>query len=82
MLGNAMKRFTLGAVILALLATPVYAQKRKAAPEATPEELQKKRDAETVDRNYNSALKRMEQPGSAGRTDPWSNMRGPSEGKR
>jgi hypothetical protein len=78
-----MLRFAFGlAVLVAMLAPPAYAQKRGAPSPLTAREVQKKKEAEAVDRQYKSTLKKTDQDAAPVRTDPWSNMRGPSEGKR
>ena len=79
--GNVMRRGMFGILLLGLLTAPVHAQQRGPAP-PTPEELEKKREAEAVDRQYKSTLQRMKQDTTTVRSDPWANMRGPSEGKR
>ncbi|HEY6025155.1 MAG TPA: hypothetical protein VIV34_13370 [Pseudolabrys sp.] len=80
-----MRRVTIGVVLLALLATPVFAQRGGRAPE-TSEEIVKKKEAESVDKQYDSTLKRLKQDDATPvRTDPWANMRAPattSDGKR
>ena len=76
-----MRRVTIGVVLLAVLATPVYAQ-RGGRPD-TPEEIQKKKENEALDQQYKSALKRMKQDDATPvRNDPWANMRTPTDGKR
>jgi hypothetical protein len=78
-----MRRITIGVVLLAVLATPVFAQNR--GRQETPEEIQKKKEAETVDQQYKSTLKRMKQDDATPvRADPWANMRAPgsNDGKR
>ena len=81
-----MRRVTIAVILLALLAVPAYAQRGGGGGrQDTPEEVQKKKDAETVDKQYNSTLKRMKQDDATPvRTDPWANMRAPAtnDGKR
>ncbi len=79
-----MRRVTIGVMLLALLAAPVSAQ-QKGGREVTPEEILKKKEAEAVDKQYDSTLKRLNQNDATPvRTDPWANMRAPAtrEGKR
>jgi hypothetical protein len=77
-----MRRVTVAVVLLAILATPVYAQGRGGRQD-TPEEIQKKKEAEAVDQQYKSTLKRTNKDESTPvRTDPWANMRAPNESKR
>ena len=76
-----MRRVTVAIVLLAILTTPVYAQGR--GRQETPEEIQKKKEAEAVDQQYKSTLKRTNKDESTPvRTDPWANMRAPNDGKR
>jgi hypothetical protein len=78
-----MRRTTIGIVLLAMLTTPVFAQGRGGPRQDTPEEAQKKKEAEALDQQYKSTLKRMKQDDTtAVRTDPWANMRTPADGKR
>jgi hypothetical protein len=73
----------MGVLFLAMLATPVHAQQGgQGARQPTPEEIQQKKEAEAIDQQYKSTLRRMNQDVTPVRTDPWANMRGPSEGKR
>lgn len=77
-----MRRATIGVVLLAVLTTPVYAQKGGPRQD-TPEEIQKKKENEALDQQYRSALKRMKQDDATPvRNDPWANMRAPTDGKR
>ena len=77
-----MRRATVAIVLLAILATPVYAQGGRGRQD-TPEEIRKKKDTEALDKEYNSTLKRTTKE-DAVRVDPWANMRGPNtnDGKR
>ena len=87
-----MRRVTIGVILLALLVAPASAQRGAAGQgggggnrQDTPEEVLKKKEAEAVDKQYNSTLKRMKQDdATAVRTDPWANMRAPAtnDGKR
>lgn len=81
-----MLRVLIGLVMmLAVMAAPVHAQMRgNAAPQGpTPEELDKKRQDEALDRQYKSTLKRMKQSDAApARVDPWANVRGSDTAKR
>lgn len=72
-----MKKLTLGCVILALLVGPTLAQKRGGGPAPpSPEEIEKKRDAAALDKQYKDALKRTNSDSAPVRVDPWANMRG------
>ena len=79
--GNTMRRTTTALVLLAILTTPVYAQAGRQQRQETPEDIRKKKDAEALDQEYKSTLKRTNKE-DAVRIDPWANMRAPSDGKR
>jgi len=77
-----MRRMTIAVVLLAILTTPVYAQGgRPQQRQETPEDIRKKKDAEALDQEYKSTLKRTNKE-DAVRIDPWANMRAPNDGKR
>jgi hypothetical protein len=75
-----MRRTAIAVVLLAILATPVYAQRGQQRQES-PEDIRKKKDAEALDQEYKSTLKRTNKE-DAVRIDPWANMRAPNDGKR
>ncbi len=83
-----MRRVTIGVILLALLAVPASAQRGGGGGggrQDTAEEILKKKEAESVDKQYDSTLKRLKQDGTTPvRTDPWANMRAPAtnDGKR
>jgi hypothetical protein len=82
-----MRRVTIGVILLALLVGPASAQRGGGGGgrQETQEEILKKKEAEALDKQYDSTLKRLKQDSTAPvRTDPWANMRGPatSDGKR
>jgi hypothetical protein len=82
-----MRRVTIGVILLALLAVPASAQRGGGGGgrQDTAEEILKKKEAESVDKQYDSTLKRLKQDGATPvRTDPWANMRAPAtnDGKR
>lgn len=79
--GNTMRRMTIAVVLSAILTTPVYAQAGRQQHQETPEDIRKKKDAEALDQEYKSTLKRTNKE-DAVRIDPWANMRAPSDGKR
>ena len=88
MLGAAMKRVIAviaGLSALAVLTGPLYAQgsKRQQAPTALQaEDLQKKKDAEKAEREYNAMMKKTQgQATPTERVDPWQNMRSADDGK-
>lgn len=76
----AMRRFAIGLVTLATLGTSAYAQQSGKPP--LPEEIEKKKQSEALDRQYKSTLKRTAPDNVPVRTDPWSNMRGADNPKR
>ncbi len=87
--GIAMRRVTIGVILLAMLAVPASAQRGGGGGgggrQETPEEILKKKEAEALDKQYDSTLKRMKQDGATPvPTDPWANMRAPAanDGKR
>jgi len=81
-----MRRVMIGVILLALLAVPASAQRGGGGGrQDTAEEILKKKEAESVDKQYDSTLKRMKQDEATPvRTDPWANMRAPAtnNGKR
>jgi hypothetical protein len=88
MLGAAMKRgiaFIAALAGLAVLTGPLYAQgsRRQQAPTALQEqELQKKKDAEKAEREYEAMMKKTRgQAATPERVDPWQNMRSADDGK-
>ena len=68
-----------GAVAAALLAGPAFAQQQGEAPK--PEAVEKKRNAERLDQQYRNALERTTGTVAPVKTDPWGNMRAPTESK-
>ncbi|HZP71316.1 MAG TPA: hypothetical protein VFB29_15355 [Pseudolabrys sp.] len=78
-----MKRLILGATALAILAAPAFAQKKDDEPLAILER-EKKQQAEQVDQQYQRTINRTrrETDSASARTDPWANMRSPTDGKR
>ena len=76
-----MRRATVAVVLLAMFTAPVFAQRGQQQRQETPEEIQKKKEAEAVDQQYKSTLKRTQKEENV-RVDPWANMRAPNDGKR
>ena len=78
-----MKKLLLGAVALAVLGAPAFAQKKDDEPLAILDR-EKKQQAEQLDQQYKQQMERSRREGNtaAARSDPWANMRGPTEGKR
>ena len=78
-----MRRLALGAILLAMLAGPVYAQ-QPSMEDKDPIVLdreQKKKDAADIDKRYKSTLEKTNQGIAPVRSDPWSTMRGPDDSK-
>ncbi len=74
-----MRRIAIGLMILALAGLPAMAQRGAEKP-PDPQEMQKKREAEALDRQYKSTLERTNRQDVApARTDPWANMRGTTD---
>ena len=78
-----MKKLLFGAVALAVLAAPAFAQQKDDEPLASLDR-EKKKQAEQLDQQYKRTMERTRKEGdtASARTDPWANMRGPTEGKR
>jgi hypothetical protein len=77
-----MRWLIVGAVMAGCLAGPVCAQGRKAPAGPSAEDLQKKQDAEIIDRQYKSTLERTRSEKAETRAnDPWANMRGNDNSK-
>ncbi|HET9415390.1 MAG TPA: hypothetical protein VFO74_14860 [Pseudolabrys sp.] len=76
-----MKRLLLGAVALAVLAAPAFAQKKADDPMMVLER-EKKQQAEQLDQQYKRTLDRTRRENETARSDPWANMRAPKEDKR
>lgn len=76
-----MKRLLFGAVALAVLAEPAFAQKKDDDPLMVLER-EKKQQAEQLDQQYKRTLDRTRKENETARSDPWANMRAPKEDKR
>jgi hypothetical protein len=79
-----LRALIVGAVLAGCLSGPVYAQSKKGgAPPASPEEIQRKKDAEAIDKQYKATLERTrkETPTETRAADPWSYMRGADDAK-
>lgn len=80
-----LKTLLAGALLATCLAGPSYAQSKGAkGPDATPmqqyEEGQK-RERESIDQAYRSALQKTRGSEAAKADDPWANMRGDGDVK-
>ena len=78
-----MKKLVFGAVTLAVLAAPAFAQKKDDEPLQILER-EKKQQAEQVDQQYRRTMERTRKDSdtAAARSDPWANMRAPKDDKR
>jgi formate-dependent nitrite reductase cytochrome c552 subunit len=78
-----MKGLLFGAVALAVLAEPAFAQRKDDEP-LQALEREKKQQAEQLDQQYKRAMERSRKDGetTSVRSDPWATMRAPNEGKR
>jgi hypothetical protein len=79
-----MRRLTIGAMLLGFLAGPVYAQDNPDKMSDDPivlDQLQKKKDADAIDRQYSRALDKTRKANTDPKVDPWSNMRGADDSK-
>lgn len=78
-----MKRFTIAAIVLGLLAGAAFAQPKAHKGGGSGQEVDeaKAKEAEGIDRQYKSTLQRTRKDAAPVRTDPWSNMRGADDGK-
>jgi hypothetical protein len=78
-----MKKLLFGAIALVVLAAPAFAQKKDSEPLEILER-DKKQQAEQVDQQYKRTMERSRKEGETAstRSDPWSNMRAPNDGKR
>jgi hypothetical protein len=79
-----MRRIAFGLLTLLVLAAPAAAQRGKdQGHEPTEEEIMKKQDKESVDKQYKEVLRRTDQKATAPvKVDPWANMRGDAGAKR
>jgi len=75
-----MGKYIVAALLLAAIAGPVFAQVIPDDP-AVLDRLQKKKDAEALDKQYKSTLKNTDQSGAPVKTDPWATMRGSDNSK-
>ena len=76
-----MRRIVLGVTMLALLAGPALAQRRRVPPSSQPKaaDIQKKKEREEVDRKYQETLRRTQSKVPA-KVDPSArNSRGPAK---
>jgi len=79
-----LRLLTVLVMMLAVLAVPAHAQRRGSPAQQgpSPEDMDKKRQEQALDQQYQSTLKRMNADGTPVRVDPWANVRGSDNGKR
>jgi hypothetical protein len=79
-----MKKLLLVTATLTAVAGPAFAQAKRDADPLEIIDREKKRQAEDNDRQYQRMMERTRQSGDtvSTRSDPWANMRAPSDGKR
>ena len=80
-MGTAVARYIVALVLLAAVAGPVFAEDKIPDDPAVLDRLQKKKDAEALDKQYNSTLKNTNQATTPVRADPWQNMHGADDSK-
>ena len=80
---TAMARYIVAIVMLAVIAGPALAQQKRAPPPnpLAEEDKQKIKDAEAIDKQYKSTLRRTDPAATSARVDPWQNMRGADDSK-
>jgi hypothetical protein len=70
-----MRKLILGLVLALAAGLPAYAQQQQ-GPSA--EDIAEKRDKETLDRQYQNAIKNTQPTAVQTKTDPWASMRAPT----
>jgi hypothetical protein len=79
---SVMRICTAAALATTLLSAPSFAQQPGAEPQKTgpqlEDELKAKRNAE-IDKEYRSMRKHTQDAAKAAKTDPWQNMRAPTD---
>jgi hypothetical protein len=77
----AMKKLAVTAFMLGILTAPAFAQSKDMEPLELLDR-DKKQQAEAIDKQYKKMMDRNRKEGETQqRSDPWSNMRAPNEGK-
>ena len=79
-----MRKLLASAVILAILSSPAFAQlqQKKEDDPLMVLEKEKQKQAEALDKQYKRMMERSRKDMETPKTDPWSNMRTPNDGKR
>ena len=78
-----MKRLGIGAILLAMLAGPAFAQQPSMDNKdpAANDQRQKLKDRDEIDKQYRATMEKTRQETTTTRADPWSNMRGADDSK-
>jgi hypothetical protein len=76
----AMKKLAVTAFMLVTLTAPAFAQSKDMEPLELMDR-DKKQQADVVDKQYKKMMDRNRKEGENQKSDPWSNMRAPNEGK-
>ena len=77
-----MRKLFASAIVLAILTSPASAQQKKEDEPLAILERDKQRQAEALDKQYKRMMDRSRKDTETPKTDPWSNMRAPNDGKR
>ncbi len=72
-----MRKLILGLVLALAVGLPAYAQQQQ-GPSA--EDIAEKRDKETLDRQYQNAIRNSQPTTVQTKSDPWATMRTPTPG--
>ncbi len=70
-----MRKLILGLVLALAAGLPAYAQQQQGP---SPEDIAAKRDKETLDRQYQNAIKNAQPTVVQTKSDPWATMRAPT----
>jgi len=76
----AMKKLAVSAFMLGTLTAPAFAQSKDMEPLELMDR-DKKQQADAVDKQYKKLMDRNRKESENQKSDPWSNMRAPNEGK-
>ena len=75
-----MKKLAVSAFMLGTLTAPAFAQSKDMEPLELMDR-DKKQQADAVDKQYKKMMDRNRKESENQKSDPWSNMRAPNEGK-
>ena len=70
-----MRKLILGLVLALAAGLPAYAQQQQGP---SSEDIAEKRDKETLDRQYQNAIKNAQPAAAQTKTDPWATLRTPT----